>query len=148
MKPTSRLRREHASILTLASTLNGLAGSRMTRDIADQTQACMRSIDALLVGHLLHEDEHLYPALMAADDQQVRIMAEDCFADMGGILGAWIAYRDHWTAETIRTQPDRFSSATTGVLGALAIRIERENQELYPLLDHLQATAEHERRMA
>lgn len=76
--------------------LNGLAASRMTREAAEQTCKSIRAIDGLLVAHLREEDELLYPTLIAAQDSEVRRTAEIWFEDMSGILGAWIAYRDHW----------------------------------------------------
>ncbi len=139
MKATAELRREHASILRRVSILNGLAASRMTREIAEQTCKSILAIDGLLVAHLRDEDELLYPKLIAAQDSEVRRTAETWFEDMSGILGAWIAYRDHWTPDDVLANTDRFRAATTGILGALAMRIENENRELYPLLDRLSA---------
>ena len=141
MKATAELRREHASILRRVSILNGLAASRMTREVAEQTCKSIRAIDGLLVEHLRVEDEMLYPTLIAAQDGEIRRTAESWFHDMSGILGAWIAYRDHWTLDNVLANTDRFRAATTGILGALAIRIENENRELYPLLDSLSAEA-------
>lgn len=138
MRATAELRREHAIILGQASVLSGLATSRMTRDVALQSRAQIMGLDKLLVDHLSHEDDHLYPALAASEDLHVRSKAEDCFADMGGILGAWIAYRDQWSNENIASTPERFRAATEGVIGALAIRVEMENRDLYPLMDRLE----------
>ncbi len=142
MKATAELRREHARILKKASLLNGLAGSRMTADVAQQSRAVILGIDQLLVDHLTKEDEGLYPTLMLAADPVVREAAQTCFEDMGGILGAWIAYRQHWTVPAIAADPQRFQAASGGVIGALAMRVERENQELYPMMDALSQTAD------
>lgn len=142
MQATAELRREHALILDQASVLSGLASSRMTRDIAVQTHERIAAIDRLLVDHLTREDTWLYPSLMAADDHDVRLTAGGCFEDMGGILGAWVSYRDHWSAANMLAGPERFRTATDGVIGALAIRIERENRELYPLMDDLVAATD------
>lgn len=142
MKATAELRREHASILRRVSILNGLAASRMTREIAEQTCKSISAIDSLLVAHLRDEDELLYPRLIASQDSEVRRTAETWFEDMSGILGAWIAYRDHWTLDNVLANTDRFRAATTGILGALAMRIENENRELYPLLDRLSVEAQ------
>ena len=114
----------------------------MTREIAEQTCKSIRAIDGLLVAHLRDEDELLYPKLIAAQDSEVRRTAETWLEDMGGILGAWIAYRDQWTPDDVLANTDRFRAATTGILGALAMRIENENRELYPLLDRLSAEAQ------
>ncbi len=118
-----------------------MANSRMTPDVAEQTRAQLLGIDRLLIDHLTQEDDYLYPALMQAEDADVRATARGCFEDMGGILGAWIAYRDQWTGPAIQASPDRFRVASDGVIGALAMRVERENSELYPLMDGLTSHA-------
>ena len=137
MKATAQLRREHASILRQATTLAGLANSRMTREVAEQACDCIFAIDTLLVGHLAYEDERLYPLLAQSAEPAVRDLASSCCEEMGGIRGAWVDYRDQWTVDRILSEPDRFSGATSGIVGALAIRIEREDSALYPLLDQV-----------
>lgn len=135
--PTQRLRNEHDRILRQASALAGLARIRMTRDVAEEARTVILGLDRLLVDHLITEDQWMYPLLMEADEAEVREIAASCFEDMGGIHGAWNAYRDLWDAEAILADPRRFRAATDGVIGALALRVERENVELYPLVDQV-----------
>nr|WP_054111409.1 hemerythrin domain-containing protein [Brevundimonas sp. AAP58] len=135
--PTRKFREEHDRILRQASAIAGLANGRMTRDAADEARAAILGLDRLLVEHLTAEDEWMYPLLMASPDESVRGAATECFGDMGGIRGAWDAYRELWTSEAILEAPIRFRAATDGVIGALAMRVERENVELYPLVDHM-----------
>jgi hypothetical protein len=135
--PTPKLRSEHDRILRQASALAGLASARMTRDGATEARAAILGLDHLLVEHLTAEDVWLYPLLMTSSDDTVRSVATACFEDMGGIHGAWNAYRDLWTLSAILEAPTRFRAATDGVIGALAMRVERENTELYPLADHV-----------
>ena len=134
---TRRLRQEHDRILLRASVLAGLARSRMTRDAAMAARAEIAGLHRLLVEHLEAEDGWMYPLLMTAADENVRRVAAECFENMGGVRGAWIAYRDQWTVEAILGAPERFALATNGVIGALALRVERENVELYPLVDQI-----------
>lgn len=134
---TRKLRSEHDRILRQASTLAGLARTRMTRDVANDATAAISGLDILLVEHLEAEDGWMYPPLISSADEDVRRIASDCFEDMGGILGAWIAYRDQWSIEAILASPAVFARATDGVIGALALRVERENTELYPLVDRM-----------
>lgn len=135
--PTQRLRNEHDRILRQASAIAGLARVRMTRDVAEEARTVIFGLDRLLVEHLTTEDQWMYPLLMEADDAGVRRVAAACFEDMGGIHGAWNAYRDQWSAEAILADPRRFRAGTDGLIGALALRMERENVELYPLVDRV-----------
>lgn len=141
MRATTGLRHEHAQILRQASLLNGLAAARMTREAAERARTAMLTLNATLVPHLEREDAWLYPALATATDPAVRSRAEDCIEDLGAILGAWNAYMDRWTIAAILVDPVRFKDATEGLIGALAIRVEMENGELYPLMDALASGA-------
>lgn len=135
--PTSKLLTEHDRILRQASTLAGLARARMTPDVAAEARAAILGLDRLLVDHLTAEDAWLYPLLMTSTDAAIRSFATACFEEMGGLHGAWDAYRDLWTASAILHSPTRFGLATNGIIGALAMRVERENTELYPLADDI-----------
>ena len=134
---TVELRLQHRRIVLVAARLGGLSGRIRTRGDAQEARTVIESIDQMLIDHLTVEDDLLYPALLSCDDATTRAMAADCFEEMGGIRGAWIAYRDQWTVAAIAIDPARFSAATTGMLGALALRVARENTELYPAMDAL-----------
>lgn len=137
MTATAQLRDEHDRILRQASGLAGIVDRDMNRDLASEARAAIVGLDRLLVVHLTAEDDWMYPMLMASADQRISAAAGACFHDMGGLHGAWLAYREQWSAEAILSAPERFRAATRGVIGALALRIERENAELYPLVDRL-----------
>ncbi|TAJ67477.1 hemerythrin domain-containing protein [Brevundimonas sp.] len=138
----SALRLEHSAIMAQASRLVGVAGAVKTRGDAHDAVALIQSLDVLLRNHLAEEDDHLYPALMAAGDEDTRRLGADAFEAMGGIVGAWANYRDHWTLEAILGEAGRFGAATEGVIGALALRIEMENGILYPAMERLTGGSE------
>lgn len=137
MLDIEELRRQHRGIVVLATNLRGLGDMIQTREDASEACGAIIRLNRVLMDHLRFEDEHLYPVLMACDDPAVAAMAADCAEEMGGLLGAWVAYRVQWTAPAIWADPERFSAATAGVIGALALRVERENTELYPAGDAL-----------
>ena len=138
---TQALVEEHKSIMALASLLGGVASAIKSRSDSQEARALIQSIDALLRDHLAQEDEDLYPALMAAEDEETRRLGADASEAMGGIVGAWNNYRDHWTLEVILGQARRFAAATEALVGALALRIEMENEVLYPAMERLNAAA-------
>lgn len=137
---TRTLKAQHRLLLDRASELGGLAARIRTREDALEADHVIERIDILLVHHLRLEDDWLYPTLMTAEDPDTRTFATDSFEEMGGILGAWMAYRKQWNADTIQAQADRFALATAGILEALALRISREEGHLYPAIDDLVAT--------
>lgn len=134
---TQALRAEHAAIMVLASRLGGAAGDVKTRGDAHDAHGLIAAINGLLEGHLAEEDNHLYPALMAADDAPTRELGAAAYEAMGGLVGAWTGYRDGWTIEAILGDVRRFAAATHGVIGALSLRIEMENDVLYPAMDRV-----------
>ena len=136
---TQALRLEHSSIMSLASRLGGVAGAVKTRGDAHDARALILTMDDKLQGHLAEEDAELYPALMAAPDAETRTLGASAFEEMGGIVGSWVNYRDHWTPDAILGDPRRFAATTEGVIGALSLRIEMENDILYSAMDRLTA---------
>ena len=128
-------RQEHAVLLRSASRLAGLAATLQTRADAINVRELIDGMDALLVDHLSKEDNDLYPLMMASDDYELRTLAQDAFADMGLLHGAWVAYRDQWTVDRIMVDASTFGAATAALVEALATRIAMENETLYPAAD-------------
>lgn len=138
--PTRTFRNEHDRIMRQASALSGIARTRMTRDVATEAHGLVLGLDRLLVAHLEAEDGWMYPLLLTSPDPAVRQAALDAVADMGGIRGAWTGYRDRWSIDAILADPSRFALATDGIIGALALRVERENGQLYPMVEQMAAS--------
>lgn len=133
------LRGQHREIMIRVTNLRGLGDIVQTRDDALEARSAIAAVDQMLTCHLQLEDDHLYPALMASDDQSLAAIASECAEEMGSILGAWEAYRDRWTTPLIVADMRRFQAATAGIIGALALRIEREDSELFPAAETLLA---------
>jgi len=134
---TQALRREHEAVLRLVSRLGGLAHGLRTRDDAEGARALILDIDLLLHDHLAREDACLYPALSAAADEATRVLGAASSTEMGGLIGAWAGYHGHWTVPVMLGDRQRFARVTADIIGALSLRIEMENDILYPALDRL-----------
>lgn len=126
------LRSQHQSIIEKASVLGGLCGKVRTRSDARAARAMIDCIDRELVAHLTIEDEELYPVLMDAQDAGLRFLGAEAFEGVGGLLGLWLQFRDHWTVEAILGDPRRFAEAAAGLMTALSMRVELEEDSLYP----------------
>jgi hypothetical protein len=85
--------------------------------------------------HLAMEDEGLYPSLSESVDAKIRDMARAFAVEMGSLAATFHAYNDRWTVPAIAQQPEVFAQETRAVFRALADRIDRENNDLYPLLE-------------
>ena len=57
---------------------------------------------------------------------------------MGGIAGAYLEFAGRWNLETkVAANPDGFRDDANSTFKALHQRIQRENQELYPLAERI-----------
>lgn len=139
MVDTRYLSQQHRRLLHHARELAGCAAGLRSHWDAMTVRNMIDDIDALLLEHLALEDNDLYPALAKAANPHVRLAAAAAVEDMGGLCGAWEWFRDHWTLGTILGDPTRFEAATGDIVGALSLRIEMEEAELYPAFDALPA---------
>ena len=131
-----RLRAEHDALATL---------SRILMDLVDQpdpprpTELCSvrRMLRDTLVRHLKCEDWVLYPRLKASGDAALIRMACEFVAEMGDIADDFEVYDSKWTEDMVAADWPGFCHETRAVLGLLAIRIERENEDLYPAVERI-----------
>ena len=112
--------------------LGGLCRLIRTREDALEAHRLIADIDVDMVAHLTIEDAELYPLLMNARDEGLRLIGAEAFEGIGGMLGIWVRYRDHWTVTAMLADPRRFGVATGRLLRALSVRVEMEEDSLYP----------------
>jgi iron-sulfur cluster repair protein YtfE (RIC family) len=130
---TSKFREQHAEILVIAKKVD--AAMAKLPDAAAQVRTELTALAAKVNVHLAMEDEALYPRLLAHTDPKVRNLAKKFTDEMSGIKAAFHKYIATWTEQAIRGDAKSFVAASKSLFAALAQRIQRENTELYPLLD-------------
>ena len=138
MTSTEVLRRQHDEILKAA----GEIGLLLNEDRLTSDGGRIRGLLAKLAGqvgvHLAIEDNAIYPELLSHQDQTVQAMAREFVAEMGGIRAAFTSYTERWpSGSSIQSNPSGFIQETKSIFAALSARIERENTELYVLVDKL-----------
>ncbi|WP_439477595.1 hemerythrin domain-containing protein [Brevundimonas sp.] len=126
------MRSQHRSIIDKAAVLGGFRRLIRTRDDALEARRLIAEIDLELVAHLTIEDTELYPLLMNARDEGLRILGAEAFAGIGGLLETWVRFRDHWTETAMLADPRRFAVARGRLMRALSLRAEMEEDSLYP----------------
>lgn len=138
MLKTQNYRDQHDQLLALAGKLAKLLGHSDATFPAAEARHLLSEIAGRLTVHLAMEDKHLYPGLLEHADPQVSGTAQRFVDEMGGIATVFKAYLGAWpSAEAIARGAAEFREATQGILQALGNRIQRENGELYPLMDAL-----------
>lgn len=101
---------------------------------ADEVRKLLSLMAGKLKVHLAAEDRFLYPLLMKSDDIAVQKTAEKFVQEMGGIYTSFSKFLNKWpSGASISKNSDLFSREMKEVLSALAERIRREDEELYPL---------------
>ena len=104
--------------------------------IVAPARSALSKLAGKLLLHLGAEDEHLYPNLMASNDAETKKIAQQFVDEMGGIAKAFLGYNEKWkTASSIQADAAGFITETKGIYAALADRIDKENNILYPLMD-------------
>ena len=129
---TDKFRTQHDEILR--------AAGEITDHLKGQADpAAVRKLLSALAGkvnfHLAMEDQALYPRLLESAEASVKTRAGKFKDEMGGLGKVFTDYNNKWQVSAIRADVAGFTNETRKVFGALAKRIERENNELYPLAD-------------
>ena len=92
--------------------------------------------------HLTLEDRTLYPELLVHRNPDVRALTRLFRDEMGGISKEFEGLLHAWDApEAISADPSRFVKEMKVLVGILVRRVEREDGELYPLVDRVDSEA-------
>jgi hemerythrin-like domain-containing protein len=136
MAATASFRKQHDELLAVAGEIGKLLDASRLADDAASARTLLSNLAGKLKIHLAMEDKTLYPRLMQDPDPKVSAMAKRFADEMGGIAEVFGGYMERWpTARAIQEAPQRFVTDTQKLFGALSTRIDRENNQLYPLLD-------------
>lgn len=136
MRKTDTLRRQHKDLLEIAAEISShLNSDKLSKD-ANEVRSLLSQLFGKLNVHLTLEDQVLYPQLINHSDEKIKETAKRFVDQMGGIADALKDYKNKWSnAIKIQKAADDFINDTKGIFDALAKRIEKENNELYVLLD-------------
>lgn len=138
MSRTSNFRRQHADMLALAADIQNMMAEPITDDSAKLISQALMKLTGKLKIHLAQEDQSLYPRAAESADTNMASVAKQFQREMGGLSETYLTFASRWqTPSAIGGNPAGFKSETEGVFKALAARINRENRELYPLIDQL-----------
>lgn len=132
-----KFKREHVDLLTAITALRELVQSGV-REHAEVILQQLISMSSVIKLHLAAEDRVLYPALAHADDPQVAQAGRQFQQEMGGLAAVYAGFAARWNlASRLAADPQGFRDDANAVFKALHQRVQRENRELYPLVEKI-----------
>ncbi len=138
MSETRHFREEHDDLLKIASEVSAHLNVDELSNDASEVRSLLSKLLGKLTIHLAMEDKALYPRLLEYSDERIKSIAKRFIDEMGGLGEAVKSYNNKWSsALPIQKNPSDFIVQTKGIFDALAKRIERENNELYKIVDEL-----------
>jgi iron-sulfur cluster repair protein YtfE (RIC family) len=140
MQYTLMLRRQHDELMAMAKELAALLDPQSLRVNGKPARDLLSRLGGTLKVHLAQEDKLLYPKLQNCGKKDVAALAARYVKEMGTLGQAFLEYSQRWnTAAAIQAGADAFAADSKKVLEALGRRVQRENDELYPMADGLAA---------
>ncbi|HEX8192570.1 MAG TPA: hemerythrin domain-containing protein [Allosphingosinicella sp.] len=134
MSLTTQLRYEHDLLIGMAEALGAAARGDAPPADLPRLLLLLGQFTQLLQVHLLREDSVLYPALEASGDRVTAALAAAMREEHGALHRHIAAFDEAWTPEAIRRRWRDFGADIADLLDMVEQRIERENEDLYPLL--------------
>jgi hemerythrin-like domain-containing protein len=130
------LRRQHKEVNeVLADLKNRLEPYDKIPENAFALTMLIANIAGKLKIHLSSEDKYLYPALLKNPDPKVQDTAQMFIEEMGDLAESFDIYKSKYmNAKNIRNSPEDFVSETKTIIKAILKRIEKEESELYTML--------------
>jgi iron-sulfur cluster repair protein YtfE (RIC family) len=132
------LRQQHAAAEEMAAAILSAISSYRDEYDAVPIARQLGKLNALLRVHLAYEDTVLYPLLIRSGNGQTAALAHLFAEETGAIAPQFEDFVRRWSGPTaIQAMFESFREEATMLFAALAARIERENDLLYPLAERV-----------
>ncbi len=137
-RATSRFEAQHKELSRLAKALLLLLDTRTLAVDATPARRALATFSGRLRVHASMEQEALYPRLLESRDPQVVAKAQALLGEVGTLYEDFFGLMRRWAElPAIQGDPEGFSREVMAMLHKLNLRMRRENQELYPLVNAL-----------
>lgn len=136
---TRPYRKQHDELVDLVAVLAPSLGATAAREHPDTARRALSQLWGKLTIHLAMEDDVLYPRLLSCGDALAEAKALSFSDEMGPLRSRFEEFLARWTEVSIARDASGFSAETHALIRALTTRIDRENNELYPIADRVLA---------
>lgn len=138
MARTDNFKKHHVEILSIAKNIKTLLTSGDAARHTAEVRQLLSQLSGKLSFHLAMEDRSLYPLLSTHADQGIKALSKKYSDEMGSLAQAFSNYQGKWSnTMIIDADLSGFIAETKTVFNALVRRIQREDTELYPIVDKL-----------
>jgi len=135
MSVISLLKEQHYELLDIAAALSLHLQIDRIAETPEAVHELLNNLAGKLRVHLSMEDRELYPILLERKDEKVKALVREFMEEMGGFSARARKYMLRWSVpRLIAEHPRDFSRETRELLQELSSRIDREESDLYPLL--------------
>lgn len=95
------------------------------------------NLTGILNMHLKYEDENLYPWMRQHENAEVRELSDRFMTEMGNLSAVFDSYKDKYLRkpDSLKQNPAEFVKDTNQILYAISKRVEKEEHELFPILE-------------
>jgi hemerythrin-like domain-containing protein len=134
MQPISYFRDQHAEILKMVEELRPLLNKDQlqVRLVAKTAQKLLIELADKIKDHLAEEDKDLYPVLLTHSDLKVRSTAWKFISGEHALRQAFSDYGKKWLKNGNFAFSEELVKETNELIEALTVRVDREEQFLYP----------------
>ena len=137
-KRIANLRQQHDAAEEMAAAILSLIASYRDEYDAIPIARLIGKLNALLRVHFAFEDTVLYPLMIRSGNGRAAALAHLFATETGSLAPSFEDFARRWSGPTvIHSMFDMFRDEATALLGAMAARIERENDLLYPLAERM-----------
>ncbi|MAG12306.1 hypothetical protein CL630_00640 [bacterium] len=139
---TKILRKQHEGLLKYTEKIFTFFDVEKLKKEVGQLRILLSQFTKLSNWHLSLEDEILYPALFKHENSELRSTAKMYSEEMGGLKKTFAEYNKKWTNEgSIESNSDEFIKESRIMFDALSARNQKENNELFPMIESLESTS-------
>jgi hemerythrin-like domain-containing protein len=133
---TKVYRDQHKALLEIAAKISSPLGPNQVARNADAIRELLVQLTSELIVHLKMEDDYLYPSLLNNPDNEIKQLARKFGDEMGELRQEYEKYIEKWRAsQFIAMKAEQFIAETEEIFRVLQNRIEREDNELFPLVN-------------
>ena len=126
---------DHVTIMRLVTDLRQLVLDGVEKQPAAIAQKVV-AISSTIKMHLIVEDQVLYPAMRRSEAPTVAQTAIRFQKEMGPLADDFTVFARRWNTELrVKSEPVAMHDEALAMISRIRLRMQQENQELYPLAE-------------